>query len=101
MKSLLLQIAKLESNYKLQLLESEYQKQSPGSALWKRCSKHFGKFTEKHQCQSLFLNKVEGCKLACTCTVEGCKLAHVFSYGFCETFSNTFFIENIGWLLFE
>ena len=64
MKSLLLQIAKLESNYKLQLLESEYQKQSPGSALWKRCSKHFGKFTEKHQCQSLFLNKVEGCKLA-------------------------------------
>ena len=38
MKSLLLQIAKLDSNYKLELLESEYQKQSPGGVLWKRCS---------------------------------------------------------------
>ena len=31
-------IAKIDLNYKLQLLASEYQKQSPGSVPWKRGS---------------------------------------------------------------
>ena len=37
-QSLLLQIAKIDLNYKLQLLASEYQKQSLAGILWKRCS---------------------------------------------------------------
>ena len=40
--------------------------------------RNFAKFTEKHLCQSLFLNKVEA-------------LAQVFSCEFCEIFKNTFF----------
>ena len=42
--------------------------------------RNFAKFTEKHLCQSLFLNKVEA-------------LAQVFSCEFCEIFKNTFFTE--------
>ena len=35
-----------------------YQKQSPKGVLLKRCSNFFTKFTGKHQCWSLFFNKV-------------------------------------------
>ena len=40
--------------------------------------RNFAKFTDKHLCQSLFLNKVEA-------------LAQVFSCEFCEILRNTFF----------
>ena len=38
MSSLWLEISKLDLIYKLQLLASEYQKQSHGGVLWKTCS---------------------------------------------------------------
>ena len=47
-------------------------------AVVRRCSvKNFAKFTGKHQCQSVFSNKVTA--------------AHVLSCEFCEIFKNTFF----------
>ena len=58
MQSLSLQIAKIDLNYKLQLLASEYQKQS----CEKGVLKHFEKFTEKHLFQSQIFNKVAGCR---------------------------------------
>ena len=61
------------------------QKQSPGGVLYKDVLKNFAKFTVKHQCQSLFLNKV---------AVE--TLAQVFS---CE-FLRTPFLQNTSWRLF-
>ena len=67
------------------------------SSHW-RCSvrkgvlRNFAKFTGKHLCQSLFLNKVAG---------SGCSfikketLSHMFSCEFCEISLNTFFTEHI------
>ena len=46
-QSLLLQIAKIDLNYKLQLLAYEYQKQSPRGVLRKRCSEKFPKIHRK------------------------------------------------------
>ena len=36
------------------------QRQSPGGVLQTNVLKNFAKFTGKHQCQSLFTNKVAG-----------------------------------------
>ena len=49
--------------------------------------KYFVKITGKYLCRGLFLNKVSGL------------LRHRFSYQFCKNFKNTFFIEDLGWLL--
>ena len=51
-------IEKIDSNYKLQLLACQYQKQSPGGILEKGALKNFAKITEKYLCQSLFLIKL-------------------------------------------
>ena len=57
-----------------------------------RCSerkgvlRNFTKFTVKHLCQSLFLNKVTG--------LIPVTLAQVFSCEFCEISKNTFFTEH-------
>ena len=36
------------------------EKQPSGGVLHKSCFKNFAKFTAKHLCQSLFINKVAG-----------------------------------------
>ena len=81
-----LQIAKIDLNYKLQLLVSEYQKQPPRSVK-KMLLKIFAEFTGKHLYKSIVLNKEA--------------LAQVFSNEFCEIFKNTFFIEHHWWLFFD
>ena len=48
---------------------------------------NFVKFTGKHLCQSLFLNKVAGLMHV---TLFKKKLAQMFSCGFCEISKNTF-----------
>ena len=59
----------------------------------RRCSvrkgvlRNFTKFTGKHLCQSLFFNKVAE------------TLAQVFSCEFCEISKNSFFTEQLWWLL--
>ena len=52
---------------------------------------NFTKFTGKHLCQNLFLNKVVGPQPA--------QVAQVLSCEFCEISKNTFFIEHLWWLL--
>ena len=49
--------------------------------------RNFAKFTEKHQCQSVFFNKVAGrpCNF-----IKKETQAQVFSCEFCEIFKNTF-----------
>ena len=54
------------------------------------------KFTGKDLCQSLFFNKLK----TSGNFIKQEALARVFSYEFCEIFKNTFFIENLRWLLF-
>ena len=62
----------------------------------KKCVlRNFTKLTGKHLCQSLFFNKVAG---ACN-FIEKETLAQVFSCEFCEISKNTFFIEQLWWLL--
>ena len=50
--------------------------------------RNFAKFTGKHLCQSLFLNKFPGLKLATLLKKEA--LAQVFFYEICEISKNTF-----------
>ena len=64
MRSLLLQIAKIDLNYKLQLLAYKYEKQSPGGVLRKRCSEKFSKIHRKKPWPDPLLNKVAGLRLA-------------------------------------
>ena len=52
-------------------------------------SQSFAKFTGKHLCQSLFVNKVAGRPEACN-VIKKEALAQVFSCEFCETSNNTF-----------
>ena len=60
--------------------------------------RNFVKFTGKHMCQSLFFNKVAGLRPANL--LKRGTLAQVFSYEFCEIFSNTFFLtKHLRWLL--
>ena len=58
---------------------------------------NFTKFTGKHLCQSLFLNKFPGLRPATLLKKE--TLAQVYSCEFCEISKNTFFIEHLWWLL--
>ena len=51
---------------------------------------NFAKFTEKHLCQSLFVNKVAGLRPA---TLLKKRLAQVFFCYFCDIFKNTSFSE--------
>ena len=68
----------------------------------RRCSvkkgvlKNFAKFTGKHLCQSLFLNKVAGD--ACN-FIKKEILAQVFSCEFSEIYKNTFLTEHLRRLL--
>ena len=50
---------------------------------------NFAKFTERHLCQCLFFNKVEGLRPATSLKKE--TLAQVFSYEFCGIFKETYF----------
>ena len=64
----------------------------------RRCSvkkdvlRNFAKFTGKHLCQSLFLNKVAG--TACN-FIKKETLTQVFSFEFSEISKNTFFTEHV------
>ena len=77
------------------LFESELSE-----ALVQRCSikkcvlRNVTKFTGKHLYQSHFLNKVAGLR-----PKEKKSLAQVFFCEFCEISKNTFFTENLRWLL--
>ena len=51
--------------------------------------RNFTKLTGKHQCQSLFLNKVAGS------FIKRETLAQVLSCGFCEISKNTFFTKHL------
>ena len=56
---------------------------------------NFAKFTGKHLCHSLFLNKVaQACNF-----IKKETLAPVFSCEFFEIYKNTFFTEQLRWLL--
>ena len=63
-----------------------YQKQPPAVFSQKRCS--FPKFTGKHLCWSLFLNKVAGWGLH---FIKKETPTQAFSCEFCEILKNTFF----------
>ena len=75
---------------------SKLQKQRPGVFYKKGILKNFTKFTGKHLCQSLFLNKVAGLRPV---TLFKKTLAQVFSCEFCEIFKTPFLIEYLWWLL--
>ena len=60
---------------------------------------NFAKFTGKHQCQSLFFNKVVGLRPEACNFIKKEALAQVFSCEFCEISKNTFIIEHLWWLL--
>ena len=62
---------------------------------------NFPKFTGKHLCQSLFLNKVAGLRPEASNFIKKETLAPVFSCGFCEIYKNTFFTEHLWWLFLE
>ena len=63
-QSLSLQIAKIDLNYRLQLLTSEYQKQSPKSVLRKRCFYKFLIIHRKAPLPKSLFDKVAGLSLA-------------------------------------
>ena len=52
---------------------------------------NFAKFTGKHRCQSLFLNKVAGLRPQACNFIKKETLAQLFSYEFCEIYKNTFY----------
>ena len=56
-----------------------FRSSHPGVFCKKGVHRNFPKLTRKHLCQSLFLNKV-----------AGLRLAQVFSYEFCEISKNLF-----------
>ena len=53
--------------------------------------RNFAKFTGKHLCQRLFLNKVAGLRAKVCNFIKKKSLAQVFSCEFCEISKNTFF----------
>ena len=65
--------------------------------------KTFTKFTGKHQCQSLFLNKFAGLMTPATLLMkrQACNFirkeipTQVFSFEFCKIVGNTFFAEHL------
>ena len=52
--------------------------------------RNFAKFTGKHQCQSLFFNKVVGLRPEACNFIKKEALAQVFSCEFCQISKNTF-----------
>ena len=54
-------------------------------------SENFGKFTGKHMCWSLFINKVTGAFNV----LKKVTLTQVFPCEFCETFKSNFFTEHL------
>ena len=58
--------------------------------LWKGVFEKFANFTGKHLCQSFFFNKS---------FIKKESLEQMFSCEFCQIFKNTFFIEDLSWLL--
>ena len=58
--------------------------------------RNFAKFTGKHLCQSRFLNRVAGAKVAGAAWnfIKKEPLAQVFSSEFCEISKNTYFLQN-------
>ena len=60
--------------------------------------KSFAKFTGKHLCWSLFLNKVEGLRPA---TILKKTLTQVISCDYCEIFKNTYFKEHLRTAAFQ
>ena len=72
------------------LLTLNGQKQPPEVFCQKGVLKNFAKFTGKHQCQSLFFNKVAGLRPKACNFIKKEAPALVFSCEFCEIFKNTF-----------
>ena len=66
------------------------QNQPPEVFYRKRFLKNVGKFTGKHQCQSLFFNKVAGLRPETCNFIEKETLAQEFFREFCEILKNTF-----------
>ena len=71
------------------------QKQPPQVLYKKGVLRDFGKFTGKHLCQSLFLNKVPGLRPKACNFIKREILAQVFSCEFCKMFKNTSFTEDL------
>ena len=65
----------------------KYRSSHPDVVCRKFLPRNFAKSTEKHLCQSLFLNKFAG---PCNC-IQKEALAQVFSCKFCEISKNAFF----------
>ena len=64
---------------------------------WKKgVLRNFAKFTEKHLCQSLFLNKVAGL-WPCNFIIKE-TLVQVFSVNFAKFLKTPFFTEHLWWL---
>ena len=57
--------------------------------------KNFEKFTGKHLCQGLSLNKIAGWDAEACNFIKKETLAQVFSCEFCEIYKNTFFTEHL------
>ena len=62
---------------------------------------NFAKFTGKHLCEGLFLNKVTGLGPQTCNFIKKETLAPVFSCEFCKIYKNTFLTEHLRWLLLE
>ena len=71
---------------------ADIQKQSSRGIQKKRCPSNFAKFTEKHLCQSIFINKVAGLKKR--------PWHRCFHVNFVK-FLRTPFIEHFWWLLLD
>ena len=77
-------------------LSQTYRSSRPQVFCEKGVLRNFTKFTGKHLCQSLFLNKVAACNF-----IKKETLAQVFSCEFCEISKTTFFTEYLWWLLLD
>ena len=72
----------ISQSYHSSLSYIKGQKQLPGGVLLKSVLRDFAKFSEKHLCQSLFLNKIAGLRPA---TLLKKRLWHrCFPVNFCE-----------------
>ena len=89
----MLQIAKLDLNYKLQLLAYEYQTQSPRGVLRKRRPQKFRKIHRKIPLPESLFNKVPGIRLATLLKRD----SGTGDFLWILLNENTFFIEHICW----
>ena len=69
-------------------INSSLRSSQQGCSIKRGALRNFTKFTGKHQCQSLFINKVVR---AASNFIEKEALAEVLSCEFCKSFNNTFF----------